>query len=257
MAATIVQSAICRTSARIRPTPSLFFFPGLTSAPFWDAQSFPWACELESATEEIRSEFLAMRAQGEPSDYAVGQDEHTLHDGRWDWLSWRQGTAPPSERFERECPRTVSLLRAVPGLMTDMPFSYSFFSTLHADSAIAPHAAPCNLRLRCHLPLIVPPPPPPPPPPSESEPGGGAGCEGDATCGMRVAEIERPWEVGKCTLFDDCYEHETWNDTNSERVVLLFDVWHPELTLQERAAIQDMFAQSLANKNTAAAAAPP
>lgn len=30
-------------------------------------------------------------------------------------------------------------------------------------------------------------------------------------------------------VFDDCYEHEVWNRTDEERVLLLFDLWHPEL----------------------------
>lgn len=30
-------------------------------------------------------------------------------------------------------------------------------------------------------------------------------------------------------VFDDCYEHEVWNKTEKERVLLLFDLWHPEL----------------------------
>lgn len=30
-------------------------------------------------------------------------------------------------------------------------------------------------------------------------------------------------------VFDDSYEHEVWNKTDKERVLLLFDLWHPEL----------------------------
>lgn len=35
--------------------------------------------------------------------------------------------------------------------------------------------------------------------------------------------------AGKCLVFDDCYEHEVWNKTEGERVLLLFDLWHPDL----------------------------
>ena len=81
---------------------------------------------------------------------------------------------------------------------------------------------------------------------------------------MRVAEETRKWEQGKCLLFDDAYEHEVWyhrrhketgrhehdcdkvnlastNEIGQERVVLLLDVWHPDLTLEERMAVMDMF----------------
>lgn len=59
----------------------------------------------------------------------------------------------------------------------DTPFSFSFFSTLHGGGSIAAHTAPCNLRLRCHLPLSVP----------SADP---------LECGMRVGGETRPWEEG-------------------------------------------------------------
>lgn len=43
-------------------------------------------------------------------------------------------------------------------------------------------------------------------------------------------------------FFDDTYEHEVFNKTDEERVVLLFDLWHPELTADEIDAIDGMFA---------------
>jgi aspartate beta-hydroxylase len=49
------------------------------------------------------------------------------------------------------------------------------------------------------------------------------------------------WRVGEPVFFDDTFEHHVWNRTNQERVVLLFDVWHPELADDEIDAIKDMF----------------
>ncbi|CAM9735658.1 unnamed protein product [Ectocarpus fasciculatus] len=106
--------------------------------------------------------------------------------------------------------------------MVGTPFSFSFFSTLHGGSSIAAHTAPCNLRLRCHLPLTVP-------------------SVDTSQCGMRVGGETRPWEEGKCLVFDDSYEHEVWNKTEGERVLLLFDLWHPDLVEEERHAVTDMF----------------
>ena len=66
------------------------------------------------------------------------------------------------------------------------------------------------------------------------------GADEDA-CGIRVGNEVRRWVVGQPLIFDDAYEHETWNHTNQERVVLLFDFWHPDLIPEEITAIQDMF----------------
>ena len=38
---------------------------------------------------------------------------------------------------------------------------------------------------------------------------------------------------GKCMVFDDSFEHEAWHKGETTRVVLVFDVWHPDLTDKE------------------------
>ena len=48
-------------------------------------------------------------------------------------------------------------------------------------------------------------------------------------------------EVGKALIFDDAFEHEVWNEADSDRVVLLFDLWYPELSSAEVEGIQAMF----------------
>ena len=79
-----------------------------------------------------------------------------------------------------------------------------------------------NLRLRVHLPLC--------------------GELGDsAACGLRVGDETVRWTAGECLVFDDAFEHEAWNHTDVERGLLLFDVWHPEVSADERGAIRDMF----------------
>jgi aspartyl/asparaginyl beta-hydroxylase (cupin superfamily) len=42
-------------------------------------------------------------------------------------------------------------------------------------------------------------------------------------------------------IFDDSIEHEARNPTGELRVILLFDVWRPELTETERQAISTIF----------------
>ncbi|MEQ8265060.1 aspartyl/asparaginyl beta-hydroxylase domain-containing protein [Pseudohaliea sp.] len=43
----------------------------------------------------------------------------------------------------------------------------------------------------------------------------------------------RPWVEGEAFVFDDSMEHEAINRSDRERVVLLFDIWRPELTEAE------------------------
>jgi aspartate beta-hydroxylase len=76
---------------------------------------------------------------------------------------------------------------------------------------IRPHRGPTNLRLRCHLGIKVP----------------------DGDCAIRVGAQTRRWEQGHCLVFDDYFEHEAWNQTDEDRIVLIVDLWHPGLSATE------------------------
>ena len=43
-------------------------------------------------------------------------------------------------------------------------------------------------------------------------------------------------------IFDDSIEHEAWNDSDEVRIVLLFEIWRPEIGEREREALTAMFA---------------
>ena len=51
-------------------------------------------------------------------------------------------------------------------------------------------------------------------------------------CCIRVADQWLTWKEGEVLIFDDSYEHEVINMTDSIRVVLLFRFWHPDLVQQ-------------------------
>nr|NIP16922.1 aspartyl/asparaginyl beta-hydroxylase domain-containing protein [Xanthomonadales bacterium]NIX11712.1 aspartyl beta-hydroxylase [Xanthomonadales bacterium] len=51
---------------------------------------------------------------------------------------------------------------------------------------------------------------------------------------------ERAWQEGRMLLFDDSIEHEAWNDSDSTRVILLFEVWRPEIGEEERHLVATM-----------------
>lgn len=46
-------------------------------------------------------------------------------------------------------------------------------------------------------------------------------------------------------LTADAFDHEVWHDgASGDRVLLLFDFWHPDLEQAERQAITDMFEEA-------------
>lgn len=105
--------------------------------------------------------------------------------------------------------------------MTGTPFSYTFFSSMSPNTQIAPHYGAGNIKLRCHFPLFV---------PKENE-----------KAYLRVGSETCHWKEGEMLMFDDTYEHEAGNLSSENRVILLIDIWHPDLHVQEREAIKGMF----------------
>jgi aspartyl/asparaginyl beta-hydroxylase (cupin superfamily) len=189
MRATILQSALCRTSVRHRPSPSLFLFPGLSARPVWPSNLFQAHTDLlNNNFQTILNEYNQIHAL-RGSDYGV--EEHKLHDGKWDWHSYISKGKRQTD-FAVNCPKTAEILESFnsPKLMVGTPFSVSFFSTMHPHSKISAHCGPCNLRIRCHFPLIVP------------------KSTNIADCGMRIADETFQWKVGQPVFFDDSYEHE-------------------------------------------------
>jgi aspartyl/asparaginyl beta-hydroxylase (cupin superfamily) len=66
------------------------------------------------------------------------------------------------------------------------------------------------MRVRAHLGIDIPP-----------------------NCGIRVGDAGATWHEGTCIVFDDSFPHEVWNESERDRVVLVVDLWHPDLTDDE------------------------
>jgi aspartyl/asparaginyl beta-hydroxylase (cupin superfamily) len=94
----------------------------------------------------------------------------------------------------------------------------ALFSVLEPGTHIPAHTGMLNTRLICHLPLIVP-----------------------ERCRLRVGSDTRLVQAGRTMIFDDSVEHEAWNDGDSTRVVLLFEIWRPELDEEERSMLTALF----------------
>jgi len=199
-------------------------FPGIGTRPVFDTDNDKIILKeyIDTLTKNykiILDEYI--KNKNIESDYILNQDEHKLNNGVWKWNSYILKGEKQS-KFLIDYPETYKILESFtkkPKLMINIPFSYAFISILKKNSKIAAHYGPCNLRIRCHFPLVIP--------------------EGD--CGMEIGGKTVKWEVGKPLFFDDCYEHKVWNNTEEDRVVLLFDIWHPEIEDVEVDAITDMF----------------
>jgi aspartyl/asparaginyl beta-hydroxylase (cupin superfamily) len=207
--------------------PTHHYYPGLPQIEFYDPGQFAWAPAVEAATAAIRKELNALLAEGSdelrpftPNDVGLPMGVSKALPNNRDWsviTLCEQGWLTP-DQVER-CPITwQTLLRHAPVPRVAGWGPSVIFSMLRAGAHIGAHTGMYNSRLICHLPLIVP-----------------KGCR------FRVGNEVRQWEEGNLLIFDDTIEHEAWNDSSEDRVVLIFDIWRPELSEQDKVELTALF----------------
>ena len=199
--------------------PAYLLFPQLPAIAFYDEAQFPWLKNLDARAPQLRDELVGLLEEeaGEfepyvqrPDNVPVQQWGELNRSTRWGaYFLWKDGE--PVESHLKRCPVAAETLEASP--MAKMPgyAPTAFFSSLDPRTHIPPHTGSTNVRLIVHLPLIVP-----------------------GQCRFRVANQTREWEFGKSWVFDDSIEHEAFNDSDRQRVILIFDIWNPYLSEAER-----------------------
>jgi aspartate beta-hydroxylase len=190
-----VEAVVATTGASLRTR-----YPGLESRPWHDASDFPAAGYLEEHFVEIRDEVLALQ----PARYHR-ETERIGRTGDWDVAFFYERGRRREEVCEA-CPVTTRGIETMPTMRTAAGLIY--VSRMRPGTHIQPHRGPTNLRLRCHLGISVP----------------------DGDCALRVGDEIRQWEDGHCLVFDDSLEHEAWNHTEQDRIVLVVDLWNPGLS---------------------------
>jgi ornithine lipid ester-linked acyl 2-hydroxylase len=173
------------------------------NSPIFAKQQFDWVESLEANWSKIRQELdeilkyrddLPNFQDISPEQYAITQDN------RWKTY-FLYGYGFKAEQNCGRCPETTKIIEQIPGITT------AFFSILSPQKHIPKHRGYYKGVIRCHLGLIIPQP--------------------FFKCKMRVGNNVVFWQEGKALIFDDCYQHEIWNETDGIRAVLFFDVIRP------------------------------
>ncbi|XP_068251786.1 aspartyl/asparaginyl beta-hydroxylase isoform X3 [Nyctibius grandis] len=190
---------------------SLYNVKGLKAQPWWTARETGYT-ELVKSLEKnwklIRDEGLAV--MDKKRSLFLPEDENLREKGDWSQFTlWQQGRK--NENACKSVAKTCALLERFPEA-TGCRRGQIKYSIMHPGTHVWPHTGPTNCRLRMHLGLVIP-------------------KEG---CRIRCAQENRTWEEGKVLIFDDSFEHEVWQDAENYRLIFIVDVWHPELTAQQR-----------------------
>jgi ornithine lipid ester-linked acyl 2-hydroxylase len=158
------------------------------SRSFYESAEFPFAALLETNWRTIFDELE--RVKGE---YFIPWSEKYLYKDGWS-IFGLYGYGLKIEQNCNLCPETTKLVEQIPNLLT------AGFSALAPGTHIAPHTGYPDGVLRCHLGLIIP-----------------------DNCAIRIGDETRTWQEGKCLIFNDTIEHEAWNRSDRDRIILLLD----------------------------------
>ena len=224
-----------RVTPRYPQLPLEYYFPGLPPVGFHEREDFPWLEEFEAATPAIQDELRTILAEDAaefgpyihyPDHLPLDQWRELNNSPRWTAFHFfEQGK--PIEAHCRRAPRSMAAIAKLPQAQVPLRSPTAVFSVLQPHTHIPPHTGVANFRLLVHLPLILP-----------------------GRCRFRVGSETREWRLGEAWVFDDTIEHEAWNDSDETRVILICDLWNPQLSVEERHAIADVIAATDAYNGT-------
>jgi len=208
-----------------RQRPTFLYMPGLPASPYLPRASFPWIDEFEAETPAIRAELDAVLPNATAAERVFSSTELERQNLRgngaepqWTGYYFFRHGARREENCAR-CPDTTRALGRLPLGHVRAHGPEVLFSVFTPGTHLLPHRGVTNVRVVGHLPLIVP-----------------------EQCALRVGGEVHEWMEGRAVVFDDTYEHEAWNRSARTRVVLIFDLWHPDLSPVEIAALSDLIA---------------
>jgi len=184
--------------------------PDVSFAPYRDdAATWKAVRHLEDNFQAIHDEVVEADASGVLRQMSL-LDEENLHTaGEWRELNIIQRGRP--------FPHTLQMLpitsRIVMGLQdgNSMVHGGSKISLMQPGTVVRPHTGRTNARIRIHLGVSIP-----------------------TGAYLKVGNETRTWTEGRCTVIDDSYVHEVWHTGTERRIVLIVDIWHPEMDARQR-----------------------
>lgn len=187
-------------------------FPGLRARPWHPPHEFSWALDVETGASVAIEELQCVGNLLENH----WQDRYTSLCSNTSYFSKliHQDDFGNATEIGQQCfPKTLALVRNLP--LAPRPVC---INRQGPCSGLAPHTDNINFLLICHLGLQVP----------------GNKCRFTMT---GPPKTHSSWENEKLLVADTSFVHTTTNDSDEDRNVLHFAIWHPDLTVSERNGI--------------------
>jgi len=179
----------------------VYLFSKVPATPYLDPALLPGLHVLRDNWQVIRDEALALGAEGHIRGAEKRNDLafNSFFKKGWKrfYFKWYGAYLPSAAE---RCPKTIALLKQVPGLNAAM------LTQLSPGSELRRHRDPFAGSLRYHLGLVTP---------------------GVPACRILVDGRPYYWKDGEDVLFDETYIHEAYNDTDQDRIILFCDMERP------------------------------
>ena len=213
--------------------PSYQFYPKLTSQPFYSADDFEWAALFKRNNDKIVSEILSLIENTqqltpyvEQSTGVEGLDE-LKNSSKWSSLHFLKGGVK-NKAICDSCPTINMVLANLPLPYMQGHSPEAFVSILAGGAHIKPHVGLSNLKLTVHFPISLP-----------------------SKCAISVGNETKAWREGRLLIFDDSFIHEAWNHSKQDRIMLIFEIWHPDLTEFEQLTLSQLMSMQDESINNA------
>ena len=186
--------------------------PGLTGNPIWNKDKFGFIERLENEYNIIRDELMGLINDNNSNgyqNYKNSNDMGSTDKGHWNVYYFYLNSMVYYENI-KHFPNTMNIIDSINNYEYRL-FNHALISCLSGDSHITKHNGPTNKKLRVYMPILM---------------------ENDMNI-LFVGNNKIILSEGKCVVFDDSFIHEAWNYGNKSRFVLIFDIYHPELSSNE------------------------
>lgn len=158
-----------------------------------------WTADFEANFESIRAELYHYLENHQLQAYFNSAMVNNAKSWKTISLRWWDVQFAKNQQF---FPKTMEIVNRYPEILS------LSFNQLDAHGKILAHCGDTNAMYRCHLGIKIPTTLP--------------------TTGFRVRDEKRSWEEGKWLIFMDAYNHEAWNDSDENRIIMVIDVLRPE-----------------------------
>jgi hypothetical protein len=125
-----------------------------------------------------------------------------------------------NEKVCRYCKHAISVISNLPSFsICESIFGSVYFVSIPPGAYIKADCGVTNLKLRIQIPINL-----------NLTSDDSIGYEYSSDFNLTVRNVSREYQLGSCFIFDDSYMHSINNQSSNEKVLLVFDIWHPKLS---------------------------